>query len=165
MTDFSLVTVWELAAPLQRVWQAIHDVDQWPLWWPYVERVTTLEAGDAGGVGAVRRLRWRTRLPYTITFDTRATLVEPPFALDAEAFGDLHGCGRWRLARQGGVTLVRYVWEVSLAKPWMARIAPLARPVFEWNHNGVMLAGGVGLARWLADQGSLASEPTYSRPG
>src|SRR4249920_2659114 len=44
MTDFSLVTVWELAAPLQRVWHAIHDVDQWPRWWPYVERVATLEA-------------------------------------------------------------------------------------------------------------------------
>jgi len=31
----------------------------------------------------------------------------------------------------------------------MARLAPLARPIFEWNHNGVMRAGGEGLARHL----------------
>src|SRR5262249_17859355 len=131
MTDFSLLTVWELAAPLQRVWDAIYDVDQWPRWWPFVERVTTLDTGDSSGVGAVRRLTWRTRLPYRIPCDPRAPGVKPPFSLDAEAFGDLHGCGRWRLTHQGGVTVVRYVWEVHVAKPWMARIAPLARPVFE----------------------------------
>ena len=28
-------------------------------------------------------------------------------------------------------------------------LAPLARPVFAWNHHGVMRAGGEGLARRL----------------
>ena len=167
MGEFSLVSVWEIAAPLQRVWDAIHRTDDWPRWWPYVERVATLETGDAEGVGAVRRLTWRTRLPYRITFDTRATVVEPPFALDAAAFGDLEGCGRWRLSRQGAATIVRYVWEVRVAKPWMARIQPLARPVFEWNHQGVMRAGGAGLARYLASRATdplaAASPSPYSR--
>ena len=112
MAEFSLVTVWEIAAPLQRVWDAIYHADDWPKWWPYVERVATLQAGDADGVGAVRRLTWRTRLPYRITFDTRATVVEPPFALDAQAFGDLEGYGRWRLSRQGAAIIVRYVWAI-----------------------------------------------------
>jgi uncharacterized protein YndB with AHSA1/START domain len=156
MAEFSLVTVWEIAAPLQRVWDAIYHADDWPKWWPYVERVATLQAGGADGVGAVRRLTWRTRLPYRITFDTRATVVEPPFALDAEAFGDLEGYGRWRLSRQGAAIIVRYVWEVHVAKPWMARIAPVARPLFEWNHQGVMHSGGEGLARYLA---SPAADP------
>jgi len=167
MADFSLVTVWEIAAPLQRVWDAIHRVDDWPKWWPYVEQVAMLQAGDDAGVGAVRRLMWRTRLPYRITFDTRATVVEPPFALDAEAFGDLEGHGRWRLSRQGSKTIVRYGWDVRVTKPWMDRVATLARPVFEWNHHGVMRAGGEGLARYLAhsaaDPLTAAAQSTCSR--
>ena len=150
MVDFSLVTVWQIAAPLQRVWDAIYRADEWPKWWRYVDDVVTLQAGHDKGVGAVRRLTWRTRLPYRITFDTRVTVVEPPFALDAEAFGELEGYGRWRLSRQGSATIVRYVWEVSVTKPWMARIAPVARPIFEWNHQAVMRAGGEGLTRYLA---------------
>jgi uncharacterized protein YndB with AHSA1/START domain len=167
MAEFSLVTVWEIAAPLQRVWDAIYRADDWPKWWPYVEHVATLDAGSGEGVGAVRRLTWRTRLPYRITFDTRATVVEPPFALDAEALGDLEGCGRWRLSRQGSKTIVRYVWDVRLVKQWMARIAPIARPAFEWNHRGVMRAGGEGLARYLASPGAercaAEGESPYSR--
>ena len=167
MAEFSLVTVWEIAAPLQHVWDAIYRVDDWPKWWPYVEQVATLEAGDGEGVGAVRRLTWRTRLPYRIRFDTRATVVEPPFALDAVAFGDLDGGGRWRLSRQGSKTIVRYVWDVRIARPWMHCVAALARPVFEWNHRGVMRAGGEGLARYLAspatDPLAQAGQSPYSR--
>jgi hypothetical protein len=149
MTDFSLTTVWELGAPLERVWDAIYRADEWPRWWPYVERVVTLQQGDDTGLGAIRRLTWRTRLPYRITFDTRATRVEKPFALEGEALGELAGTGRWMLSSSDGVTAVRYQWNVRVTKPWMVVLAPLARPVFEWNHNGVMRAGGEGLSKHL----------------
>ncbi len=43
-------------------------------------------------------------------------------------------------------------------KAWMNAIAPLARPVFAWNHHAVMKQGGVGLAR------ELASDSSRSRP-
>ncbi|HTT40420.1 MAG TPA: SRPBCC family protein [Burkholderiales bacterium] len=147
--SFSLVTVWELEAALERVWEAIYRAEDWPRWWPYVERVVKLQEGDGNGVGAVRRLTWRTRLPYRITFETRATHVEKPFRLEGEAMGELAGTGRWTLSHSGTVTTVRYDWNVRATKPWMARLAPLARPIFEWNHNGVMRAGGEGLARHL----------------
>lgn len=149
MALFSLVTVWELEAPLERVWDAIYRAEDWPRWWPYVERVIKLEEGDDNGIGTVRRLTWRTRLPYRITFDTRATRVEKPVHLEAEALGELAGTGRWTLSQAGAVTTVRYDWNVRATKPWMALLAPLARPAFEWNHNGVMRAGGEGLARYL----------------
>jgi hypothetical protein len=44
---------------------------------------------------------------------------------------------------------VRYTWSVSLGQSWMRRIAPLAAPLFRWNHNAVMRAGEIGLARHL----------------
>jgi Polyketide cyclase / dehydrase and lipid transport len=149
MADFSLTTVWALEAPRERIWDAIYRAQDWPRWWPFVERVVKLDDGDENGVGALRRLTWRTRLPYRITFETRSTRVERPHHLEAQALGELTGTGRWTLWKVGGATTVRYEWNVRTTKPWMLTLAPVARPLFEWNHNIVMRVGGEGLARYL----------------
>jgi hypothetical protein len=47
------------------------------------------------------------------------------------------------------VTTVLYDWDVHTTRPWMNLLAPLARPVFAWNHDWVMKRGGKGLARLL----------------
>jgi hypothetical protein len=44
---------------------------------------------------------------------------------------------------------VRYEWVVTTGKRWMTALAPLLAPVFRWNHDQVMAAGGRGLARHL----------------
>ena len=149
MAQFALITKWHLEAPQTTVWDAIYDTDRWPLWWPYVVRVEELDRGEADGVGAVRRLTWKTRLPYQLSFEVRSTRVEAPRVLEGYATGELEGTGLWRLASAGALTIVRYDWTVDVTKPWMALIAPLARPIFKWNHDEVMRAGGEGLAKLL----------------
>ena len=42
-----------------------------------------------------------------------------------------------------------YEWNVHTSKRWMNAMAPLLRPVFEWNHNWVMRNGGTGIAGLL----------------
>ncbi len=42
-----------------------------------------------------------------------------------------------------------YEWNVRTTRPWMNLVAPVARPVFRWNHNAVMHSGGQGLADLL----------------
>ena len=42
-----------------------------------------------------------------------------------------------------------YEWNVHTTKRWMNAMAPLLRPVFEWNHNWVMRNGGAGIAELL----------------
>jgi hypothetical protein len=44
---------------------------------------------------------------------------------------------------------VLYEWNVTTSKRWMNLVAPVARPVFAWNHDVVMRWGGEGLAREL----------------
>ena len=39
-----------------------------------------------------------------------------------------------------------YEWNVATTKAWMNLIAPIARPVFEWNHDWVMSRGAEGIA-------------------
>jgi hypothetical protein len=47
------------------------------------------------------------------------------------------------------VSAVLYEWSVHTTKRWMNFLGPVARPVFEYNHNVVMRWGGEGLARRL----------------
>jgi hypothetical protein len=48
-----------------------------------------------------------------------------------------------------GATIVRYDWNVETTKRWMNLLTPIARPLFEWNHNVVMNWGAEGLAKRL----------------
>jgi uncharacterized protein YndB with AHSA1/START domain len=145
--DFSLITEWRIVAPIERVWETLSAVDEWPRWWRFVRAVHHVAAGDANGVGARRRTVWASRLPYDLVFDMRTTVVERPTLLVATACGDLHGTGCWMLATDRALTRVRYTWRVHTVGGWIHRFAPLLAPIFCWNHNAVMAAGGAGLAR------------------
>lgn len=142
--------MWRIGAPIEAVWEAIYHGERWPSWWPGVERVVTLEAGDENGRGSVKRYTWKSALPYRLTLDMRTVKVERPTTLEAVASGELEGTGRWTLSGDQTATTVRYEWRVRTTERWMNLLAPLARPLFEWNHHVVMRRGGRGLARLLA---------------
>ena len=149
MAEYHFENIWRIAAPRATVWETLHEVESWPSWWPYVTAVQKLESGDDQGLGAVHLFTWRTRLPYTITFRSRATKVRSPDLLEAEAEGQVSGTGRWELSDELEGTCARYIWRVHTTQAWMNLLAPLARPVFEWNHTGVMCSGAEGLALQL----------------
>jgi len=149
MRDYRLVSEWRIGAPIERVWAALVRPQDWPRWWRYVEAAVPLFAGNARGIGARTSYVWSSRLPYRLAFEMRTTRAEPPLLLEAEASGDLEGRGRWLLARGAGATDVRYEWHVRTGKRWMNLLAPLLAPVFVWNHDQVMRAGGRGLAEYL----------------
>jgi uncharacterized protein YndB with AHSA1/START domain len=151
VTTYSFVTRWHVAAPIDSVFDAILRVERWPQWWRGVEEVAELERGGADRVGSLWRYTWKSQLPYRLRFLMRLTRVEPPVALEGSALGELAGEGLWRLFREDSGTLVRYEWNVVTTNPWMNALAPLARPVFAWNHDVVMRWGGEGLARLLAE--------------
>ncbi|HVY95710.1 MAG TPA: SRPBCC family protein [Solirubrobacterales bacterium] len=146
---YSFLTTWLLRSPREPVWDAIHDEAAWPEWWRGVEVAEELRPGDELGVGTKSRMVWRSWLPYRVEFEVTATRVEPFSLMEGQAVGDLEGVGRWRLYEQDGVTAVLYEWDVATTKPWMNRMAPLLRPVFEWNHDWVMRRGGEGIAARL----------------
>ena len=147
--QFKLVSEWHVRAPVEKVWHEIARPDDWPQWWRAVKRVEILREGDARGVGTERRMTWGTALPYSLAFDMRATRVEPMSVIEGVASGELTGLGRWTLKPEAGGALVRYDWEVELAKPWMRWLAPVLRPAFTWNHHVVMAWGYAGLCRRL----------------
>jgi hypothetical protein len=69
--------------------------------------------------------------------------------LEGMATGELQGRGLWQLSTDGDETIVRYDWSVETTKSWMNLLSPIARPLFEWNHNVVMSWGAQGLGERL----------------
>jgi hypothetical protein len=148
MASYSFLTTWILDAPRDDVWTAIYELERWPEWWRGVRSVEKLADGDENGIGAVHRQDWRSVIPYPVRFETRITRIEPPYLIEADADGELAGTGRWRVF-DGRDTAVTYEWNVRTTRAWMNLVAPVAGPVFRWNHNVVMHQGGEGLAALL----------------
>ena len=161
--EYRFLTAWCLEAPIEPIWDALRDSERWPQWWRGVERVVEIEPGAEDGTGQLARYTWRSRLPYELTFDMRSTRLERPHLLEGEASGELAGTGRWRLFDANGATAVLYEWDVSTTRRWMNLLAPIARPIFAWNHDHVMRNGGEGLARLLGARLVTASGGTVSR--
>jgi Polyketide cyclase / dehydrase and lipid transport len=132
-----------------QAWEVLQEPLRWPEWWRGVQRVSELDGGDGRRVGSRYRIAWRSRVPYELEFDFVVRRVDEPCCMAGEAIGDLQGSGTWRLFEQNGITAVVYDWDVTTSKRWRNLIAPLARPVFEYNHDVVMRWGGEGLARRL----------------
>ncbi len=147
--SYRFLTTWLLAAERDRVWAAIYDSEGWSQWWRGVMVAERLKPGDERGLGQVGRYVWRGAVPYPVEFEIVTTRVERPYLLEGQASGGLEGTGRWRFFEDGGVTAAVYEWDVRTTKRWMNLIGPLARPIFEWNHDWVMRNGGIGLARFL----------------
>jgi uncharacterized protein YndB with AHSA1/START domain len=146
MTQYAFATTWVLQASIDRVWSTLADSAGWPEWFPAFRRVEVIEPGGPDGTGGVLEVAVRATLPYDLVIRLRLTRADPPHLLELTALGDLEGSGRWTLAEEDDVTTVRFEWRVATTKRWMNALAPVARPVFAWNHDLTMTAAGRGLA-------------------
>jgi carbon monoxide dehydrogenase subunit G len=162
MAEYHFVTTYEIQAPAEMVWKAISDFRQYPAWSKGIFEASQLEPGDGDGVGARVRYKIKGRLPFTLAFHATITRAEAPRVLELQAEGELAGTGRWDLEQDENITTVQYTWDVRTTKRWMNLVAPLARPLFEWNHDGVMREAGQGLARYL--DAPLVAIQVMSRP-
>ena len=149
MGEYRFLTTWLLECDRELVWDAIYESERSPEWWRGVKVADRLTAGDAQGLGQIGRYVWRGAIPYPVEFEIVTTRVERPHLLEGRASGSLEGVGRWRFFEQDGVTAAIYEWNVATTKRWMNLVGPIARPLFEWNHDWVMRGGGEGLARRL----------------
>ena len=149
MADYEFLTTWCVDAPVQQVFDVLHDDVAYPEWWKGVQSVQVLEPGGGDRVGQLARYAWRSVLPYTLTFDARTIRIEAPYLIEGHATGELEGVGIWRLYESPAGTAVVYSWRVRTTKAWMNALGPLPRAAFRWNHDRVMEQGAIGLARRL----------------
>ena len=149
MAEYRFSTTWQVKAPLQTVWDILCHSDMWPHWWKSLEQIIEIEKGDLQGIGALHRYTWKGVLPYRITFDIHVLTIMPLRLLEGQASGEVEGIGQWSLFFNGTDTIVRYDWHIRTNTRWMNCLAPIAAPLFRWNHDSVMREGAKGLARKL----------------
>ena len=148
-SDFRFTTVWELPAPVERVWDELLDVDAWPAWWRGFERVDFVRAGDANGVGNVRDMVTRGRMPYRLHYRVEVVRVEPMRLIEARSTGDLEGFGVWTIEPTDKRTRAVYVWQVRTTRRLLRALSPIARRPLTRNHDQVMEWGREGLLERL----------------
>jgi hypothetical protein len=149
IAPFEFHDEWRIAADRATVWEVVRAVEQWPQWWPYARSVRLLQPGVDGTLGTRHRFTFRTRLPYSMMFDSEIVAERPGVGVDTTVTGQVDGTGRWQVTPVEGGSSVVFDWVVTPRPRWMRLAAPLARPIFVWNHRSLMLAGGAALARHL----------------
>ena len=148
-TDYNFLTVWKFNAPLEKVYNVIHDADNYHIWWKGQSKVETITKGDELGVGAVKKFRTRSFLPYSLIYIGTVHEVEPLKKVVGTTTGELEGKGTWIFESENGIAVVKYYWVVKTNTFFMNLFAPVMKPLFAWNHDVVMKWGGEGLAKYL----------------
>jgi uncharacterized protein YndB with AHSA1/START domain len=153
---FDFISRWQLATPLESVWDALIDFERWPEWWPGLQSVTETAEGDADGIGQRASSRWRGPIGYSIEFEIETVKREYLKCLKGRATGELSGEGTWTISPTADLevperiwTQVVYEWQVRATTKWMQLLNPVARPVFVYSHDHVMERGATGLAEYL----------------
>jgi len=141
MTTFHLTTTWNIPAPIETCWFSLLDLNAWPDWWKYVDRVIEVEPGESSGVNSSHKFSWSTCLPYQLFFELRTTQIIPYQLIRFNACGDLNGSGCCQLIQKDNVTTIQFEWDVQTSRPWMSFAGTFFQPIFEWNHRRVMKSG------------------------
>ena len=147
---YHFVTVWKIKAPVDKVWEAIYNSEEWPQWWKAVKDVKHISNNDESGLNGINEYYWRTAALYTLKFYSQLSENIPYKRLAGNAWGELEGQGLWTFEQQGDITRVQYNWDVRTNKKWMNAFSWLLKPVFNYNHDLVMKSGAKGLAEKLS---------------
>jgi hypothetical protein len=155
---------WEIPnATVTQVYDVLSHGELLPLWWKgvYLE-AEKLTPGAEPKVGDRLRARARGFLPYQLNFIVEVVELEPGRRVVVRTIGDFEG--RWSAtlsARAKGVH-IDLIWEVTVQRPILRRLAPLLRPLFAWNHRWTTPRGEKGLRDYLATVPASTSPPSTS---
>lgn len=145
-TRYRFLTEFELSSAPAAIEDTLRDVGNWSTWWSWVRRIETLTT-EHGVVGARYRNHIATPLLYSFTYDTELVEVTDEL-IRLSVSGDLEGSGLFRFREtESGGSFLSFDWSVQTRKGWMNLLAPVARPIFVWNHHRLMADFGEGLGR------------------
>jgi hypothetical protein len=146
---YKFITQWQIEAPVNDVWYAIYESDEWPNWWKGVVCVKMIKENDVNGINGIRAYTWKSALPYKLSFTIKLTEKQELKLLKGIASGELEGDGTWLFNEENGVTKIQYNWNVKTTKTWMNYFVFILKPLFKLNHDIIMKWGAEGLAKKL----------------
>jgi uncharacterized protein YndB with AHSA1/START domain len=132
--EYVFVDEWDVAAPQERVFDALADARTYPEWWTPIYR--EIQADGPPEVGRESRQKFKANLPYTLSTVSTIVQMERPDRFEVDVVGDLRGHGIWTLTpRPDGRVHVHFDWRVHADRALLRVLTPVLRPLFRWNHN------------------------------
>ena len=144
MNHYRFRSEWSVDVPPTVAYAILEEVAHYPEWWHQVKRMTKIDD---------RRFEFiaRSFLPYDIRCIAEQSTRDPQERiLEVVLSGDLTGFSRFTIAPDGGGSRLLHEQEVTLNKPLLNMLAPLAKAGFRANHTVMMRAGQAGLRRYAA---------------
>jgi uncharacterized protein YndB with AHSA1/START domain/mannose-6-phosphate isomerase-like protein (cupin superfamily) len=160
--EYLFVDEWDVAAPVEAVFDALADARTYPRWWAPV--YLDVDADGPPRLGKVSRQHFKGRLPYHLHTTSTITRLEPPHVVEGDVEGDLRGRGLWTLTEIPGGTHVRFDWRVFADRRLLRTLTPLLRPVFRWNHNWAIARAMEGLEPYAQGAAQSAMAETVTLP-
>jgi carbon monoxide dehydrogenase subunit G len=153
MGDFRFAGEWRIPADADRVYSALAEVEEYPVWWPGVAAARRID--EVSGEIHIHKL-----LPVELVFVATQFTADPDRRLLVARFtGDLDGTGRWDITPVRGGTRARYSEHIGIRIALARAIGPLARPVVHAGHERLMHLGERGLVRHLAQADRVRAVP------
>lgn len=149
MVHYQFETELVLTAPMDEIFETVRHVERYHEWWPSVRRSELVTAGNEAGIGHHTSHMIRGPLGYRMRFDLKAIEIEHPRHARYLVRGDLIGTATYLLEPSAEGTLVRFLWNVSTTKRWMAMLGPITRATFLWSHSAVMREGARAMGTLL----------------
>ncbi|WP_406510559.1 SRPBCC family protein [Streptomyces sp. NBC_00212] len=127
---------WRTPLPPDALYTTLADIANYASWWPEMRHTRLTREGEA-------EVTLRALLPYQLTMRVQR-LVEDPVSrvLEAALDGDITGHIRWDIrASTPAGSIAVLTQAVTVNKPSLRRLMPLARPLFRLNHALSMRSG------------------------
>ena len=110
----------------EEVWEVLARGELLPRWWKGVYLQAHSLDGSEPHVGGRVRARARGFLPYHLNFILEATDLIPGQVVAVKTSGDFEGRWRAELSPRDGGTHADLTWEVSVERPILRILAPVA---------------------------------------
>ncbi len=149
---YRFTSTFTLAAPRERVHQALVDLEHYCEWWPQVRGVAKIDDDRALVV-------CRSVLPYDLELELTA-LSRAVDRLEVGIDGPIRGFARYHLDESGpGVTSLVFEQEVHAEARMFVWASYVVRPLLVWNHHRMMRGAEKGLRALLEG----AAQPREAR--
>jgi uncharacterized protein YndB with AHSA1/START domain len=140
MRIYHFVTDWSFKAPVNKVWDAIVDVEAYPTWWPGFKKAQIRGTDKTLRIGTVIDVTVKGFLGE-LNFTLEVRELEMHKKLLFKSSGDLQGTGLWVFEQQNRETRVRYYWDVGTTGLLMNLVGLFAKPWLTRSHEKVMSVG------------------------
>lgn len=147
---------WVVDAHVEKVWDSIVNVEDWPIWWKELEFSYSSAKLPVGIEWKHYQTSWKCSLLYRLKVNAVIRESSSHDFIIADIHGDIEGVGTCRIKESSRGTRGYFSLDVRTNKRWMSLLSPFLKRYFIRNHSRIMAKGMQGFRTHLAREVAAA---------